>query len=498
MEIPLQPQSKPGFLEVLKLSWPASVTMLNTTLLKFVDGLMVSHVGPGPFSAQFLAGMAAFIPESLILGILTVINTYVSQNLGAGRYRRTAQYAWAGMAVAFGAALLILPLAFFGDSIFGLLKHEEQALETMYFRYMVISILVTLPTRVLEQFFFGIHRPRIVLYASLLTNGMNVGLNYVLIFGKLGFAPMGLEGAAIGSLISWIVQFVLLGAVYLAKPMDRKYGTRMVRAAKWRHCKDLLKTGWPAGLQMCNDMLSWSLCVAVLAGTFGQAHRAATTIAMRYLGLAFMPAVGIGIATTAIVGRYIGKGQLDLARKRTHSALLAAMGYMGLCGLLFWLFADPMVHFFNNVIPSADLSAEQARALGDDILAAGRNVMLCAALFQLFDAAAIVYVGALRGSGDTRWPMLITISTSWVVILGGGLAMVHFAPQLKSAGPWIAASVYMILIGILLGWRFESGAWKKINLLGKAHRARTTAIVDPLAGIPEVAAAEEPSDIETD
>jgi len=438
---------------VLHMAWPASVAMLGTTIIKFVDAAMVSRVGPEPFAAQFLAGMTAFVPEALILGLLTVINTYVSQNLGAGRYRRAGQYAWAGMAVAFGSAMLIALLFFFSDKMFAMIGHPEQALESMYFKYMIVAVLVTLPSRVLEQFFFGIHRPRVVLVASVIANLLNIGINYVLIFGKFGAPAMGLQGAAIGSVTAWVIQFLILMGIFLAPSMHRKFGTRMVKATRWLHCKDILRVGWPAGVQLCNDMLTWSVCVAVLAGEFGMAHRGATTIAMRYIGLAFMPAVGIGIATTALVGRYIGLRKPDIARKRAHQGVVTAMIWMGGCGVMFWIFRYQMARFF----------AQGAEA--DEIVRIGAQIMICAAIFQISDAVGIVYIGALRGAGDTKWPMFITLFLSWVIIVGGGVAAVKLAPQLTSLGPWIAASVYVIVMGAAVAWRFESGAWRKIDLL---------------------------------
>ncbi|MDP6637389.1 MAG: MATE family efflux transporter [Phycisphaerae bacterium] len=444
------------------MAWPASVAMLGTTIIKFVDGLMVSKVGPAPFSAQFLGGMSAFVPEALILGLLTVINTYVSQNVGAGRYKRAGQYAWAGLAVAFGTALLISTLWFFSDTMFGLIGHKEHALESMYFKYMIVAVLVTLPTRVLEQFFFGIHRPRIVLFASVVANALNIGINYVLIFGKFGAPRMGLEGAAIGSVIAWVVQFLILLPIFLSHRFHDKFGTRLVKATRWRHCKEILGVGWPAGVQLCNDMLTWSVCVAVLAGKFGGAHRAATTIAMRYIGLAFMPAVGIGIATTALVGRYIGLRQPDIARKRAHQGVIVAMVWMGMCGVAFWAFRYQMAWLFAK----SDMIARTAQtASPHEIVRIGVQIMICAAVFQLSDAVGIVYIGALRGSGDTRWPMFVTLGLSWCIIVGGGFAIVMLIPQLESLGPWIAASAYVIVMGAVMAWRFESGAWRKIDLL---------------------------------
>jgi len=463
----LSHSSKPGggFAEVLRMAWPASVAMLGTTIIKFVDGVMVSKVGPAPFSAQFLGGMSAFVPEALILGLLTVLNTYVSQNVGAGRMKRAGQYAWAGMAVAFGSAAIISTLWFVSDAMFAAIGHEEHMLESMYFKYMIVAVLVTLPTRVMEQFFFGIHRPRIVLAASVAANLLNIGINYVLIFGKFGAPAMGLQGAAIGSVTAWAVQFAILFPIFLSHRMHAKYGTRLVKSTRWSDCKDILRVGWPAGAQLCNDMLSWSLCVAILAGSFGLAHRTATTIAMRYIGLAFMPAVGIGIATTALVGRYIGLRQPDIARKRAHQGVITAMAWMGMCGVLFWAFRYPMVWLF--AITDSTIQADQI----DEIVRIGAQIMICAAVFQLSDAVGIVYIGALRGSGDTKWPMFVTIALSWSIIVGGGFVAVMLAPQLESLGPWIAASAYVIVMGAAMAWRFESGAWRKIDLL---HRGPTT------------------------
>lgn len=487
-QLPEKPREGWGFGEVLRLSWPASLTMLNTTMLKFVDGLMVSFVGPAPFSAQFLGGMFSFVPESFAIGILMVVNTYVSQNLGAGRLRQTGLYAWGGMAIAMVFACCIAPLALVAGPLFAMFGHsaEVTALETMYFRYMVISALVTLPTRVLEQFFFGIHRPRIVLVASVFANGFNVLANYALIFGKFGFPAMGLEGAAIGSVVSWVLQFVLLLAVFLAPSLRITYATNLFRAVRLRHCLDLVRVGWPAGVQLCNDIASWTLFQAALIGPMGTEHLAASTAAMRYMGISFMPAVGIGVAATAIIGRCIGQGRPDLARRRAHAAVTAAMVYMGVCGILFTIFRHALVRFFVHVGPDEAAQAEV-------IVGIGTKILVCAAVFQLFDAVGIVFIGALRGAGDTRWPMGVTIVLSWGLVMGGGAAAVLLLPQLSSVGPWLAASLYVVVLGAVMAWRFESGAWRKIDLLGRLG-AGVAAPLPPSPIVPAEAPPPPPAD----
>lgn len=462
--------------EVLRLSIPASLTMLGTTVIRFVDGLMVARLGGTlgavSISAQSAAGISAFAFEAFALGMLTVVNTYVGQNLGAKRYRLCGTYAWAGIRIALLAAIVLMPLVLLAGPIFNLYDHppEIRQLEIMYFRYMILACFFTLPAAVLESFFFGLHRSGTVFAVSIISNTANVVVNYALIYGKFGLPRMELQGAAIGSMIAWALRLVILLALFLRPSIRRTFQTHKLSRTRWSHCLDIFRVGWPAGVTLGNDVFTWSVFMNLLVARFGMAHFTATSIAFRYIPLSFMPAIGIGVAATAIAGRYIGQGRHDLARSRTHTALKVAMVYMGICGLAFFVFGEQMVEFFLHIVPDAGGNG-MSHELISSAVHIGRYVMICAAVFQLFDAVGIVYIGALRGAGDTRWPMLVVILLSWSIIIGGGYAMVRGLPQLKSIGPWIAGSVYVIILGILMAWRFETGKWQKIDLL---HRPAGT------------------------
>ena len=479
-----------GLGEVLRISWPASVSMLNSTLMRFVDALMVSFVGAIPFSAQFMASMTAFIPESFAVGVLMVVNTYVAQNYGAGRIERCSQYAWAGLRLAGGFCLVIAPLALLARPIFTLMGQGPDAgqppelieQEIMYFRYVVLAIFFTLTARPIEQFFYGIHRPRIVLVGSIVANVLNIFGAYALIFGSHAIAGhwhgwfgwqvefpfewegRGLEGAAIAMVASWIAYFLLLLIVFLSGPIHRQFHTRTATRICWGDIKDIFRTGWPAGVQFVHDIGPWVFMTA-LVSSFGWEHLAATSVAMRWMPLSFMPALGIGVAATALVGKYLGAGRPDLARRRTHTALKVTLVYMGLCGLAFLIFREEMVRFFVMVLPGEPGQMEQTPEQVEQIVRIGGWVMVCAALFQLFDAVGITYISALRGAGDTLGPMFIVICTSWTLVVGGGVLAVKFLPQLGSVGPWIAGSAYVVALGLLMAWRFERGGWRNIDLL---------------------------------
>jgi multidrug resistance protein, MATE family len=257
---------------------------------------------------------------------------------------------------------------------------------------------------------------------------------------------------------------MLLG-VFLSARIARDFGTRKSHRPEGQCLRDLLRVGWPAGVSFVNDVLPWTIFQNYIVALFGEAHLGATAIAFRYIPLSFMPAVGIGVAATAIVGRFMGMGRPDLARRGTHSALRIAITYMGVCGLVFGLFGEQLVRFFIQIEPSAAATAASA-ALREQIIGIGGKVMICAAFFQLFDAVGIVFSSALRGAGDTRWPMMVLVTLSWTMVAGGSYAMTLFAPAMGSIGPWLACSAYVVVLGAAMAWRFERGRWAKIRLVG--------------------------------
>ncbi|MCK4913539.1 MAG: hypothetical protein KAS69_02945, partial [Planctomycetes bacterium] len=167
------------------------------------------------------------------------------------------------------------------------------------------------------------------------------------------------------------------------------------------------------------------------------------------INVSVMPIVGIAAALTAAVGKAIGEGKKHVAIKQTSVCLKVGLVYMGLIGICFFVFRNSLMAFWSS---------------DDKVIAAGVNILICAAIFQVFDAATIIYNGALRGAGDTVWLMFCP-TVGGVVILGiGGFLTARFFPQLGSLGPWMAATASIIAIGSANRWRFKSNKWKKIDL----------------------------------
>ncbi len=490
---PAAPAEKPRhpLVEMLFIAAPTIITMTSYTVMQFFDGFMVSRYGTTGdvnVAAQGNGGMTVWLAMSVILGLIGVINTYVSQNLGAGTPERGPAYAWNGLWISAAMALLMLPYAAFVPDIFRWLGHEGDllTLETQYARVLCYGAFFTLASRALSNFYYGIHKPTMIMCCALGANVVNVFLNTMFIYGRdgvpdgwsagwllqpaawlartLDIAPMGVAGAALATIIGTSLEFFIPFAVFVSRKFNRLFQTRRAWRPSWPHIRDILKIGWPAGLMFGNEMICWGYLMVGLLPAGGEAagedpvmHTSAGWIALRYMHLSFMPAVGMSIAVTVIVGKCMGMGRPDLAAKRARLGLAVTLGYMAICAISFVVFRDPMIRVFIDENLPADKIA--------DLVRIGSGVMIAAAVFQLFDALGITLSGALRGAGDTVWPGVVTVILAWALLIGLGHAMIALFPTLGSLGPWIAASAYIIALGLALLYRFLLGPWKSIKLV---------------------------------
>lgn len=457
--------------ELINVAVPAVVTMTSYTVMQFVDKQIVSRVGSEELTGQGNGGIAAFVFAGAFIGGLGVINTYVSQNLGADKPKAGPAYAWNGMWICLLAWVLVLlpaaaalPWVFqFMRGTFGLTvpPGEVPRLEALYGRILLAGMLFMLLARAVGHFFYGVHRPAIVMVAAIVANLVNVVLCYALVLGELGMPRMGLAGAAISTVIGGFVEFLIPLAVFLSRKYHREYGTRAGWALSFRHIKELCKIGWPAAAMSGNEILCWWIFISGFLPSFdteesGPVNAHAGQVALQYMHLSFMPAVGMSIAMTSVVGKQVGAGRLDLARRRTWQGLGLTAAYMVVCAGCFVVFREPMMRVF----VSEDSTAYPPEQI-ERIIKIGAGVLIIAAGFQLFDAVAIALSGALRGAGDTVWPGVVTIVLSWTLIVAGGWAMVKYVPQLGSYGPWLGAAAFLVALSAAFFWRFISGAWER-------------------------------------
>jgi MATE family multidrug resistance protein len=298
----------------------------------------------------------------------------------------------------------------------------------------------------ISAFFRGIGDTRTPLYATLAANGLNVVLDYGLIFGHFGLPAWGVVGAAAATAIAeWLYFFVLLWML-MRPSIRREFQTHWV-PPNLDSLRRLLRTGLPIGGQWLLEMLSFAVFLTMVA-RMGDAPMAASQAFIALLSLSFMQATGLGIAVSTLVGRYIGARTPEAAFHAYRSGMKLTLVLSGSIAVLYWIAPGALMGIFSD---------------DPEVLALGGSLLAIGALFQFFDAFGIMTDGALRGAGDTRWPFVVRFAMAWGLFLP--LAW-FFGFHLDGGlvGAWIGGMVYVIVLTFYLVWRFWSGAWQSIRI----------------------------------
>lgn len=448
---------------VIAMSIPVVVTMMSRAVMDVVDYTMLTGLHQPEAQAAILPSqIIVFAFIILGMGMASMVNTFASQCLGRNDLPAAASYAWQVVYIAAVFAIVALALRFVLPALIAAIGHEPgvQTLELAYTRVALLTVGPTLASYGLGWFFIGVHRPWPTMWSAIEANVVNIAVNYVLIFGHLGFEPMGIAGAAWGTLAAVTYRSLRLGLLLIAPSVNDSFRSRSVWRPSRRRLTDLCRVGLPFSVQMFCEVLVWAVFVSVLIGrTFGTLHLIATNTAWQYMRIAFMPAMGLGQAVQALVGKSIGAGRHDRAIRQVRIAATLVLGYMFILSLIYAAEGGALIALFND---------------NPEVVAIGSKVMLCTAVFLLFDAISVTYASALRGAGDTFVPSVFFAVSHWVVIVGGGWVVARTFPQLGSVGPWMAAAVLIIVTAIFMWWRWHGRTWMKLDLFQADRAAEPT------------------------
>ena len=441
--------------QLLVLALPIMAMTVSRMLMGFIDFVMVSQLGTTAQAAISPCTMLVFTIACLGMGIAHSAQTFVSQADGRGEPHRAGGYAWQSLYFAGIAALIAWPVAVTTPHWYGVIgrlgSHTDGmlALEIEYTRIAMWWVPLGVLSMGLDGFFMGIQRPRVTLIAVLASLVTNAVGNYALIFGHLGFPEMGMAGAAIATVVGWGVRAAILVLAILAPDMHSRYNTRRSLAWSPENMRGMFRVGGPTALQWLVDIGAWLVFLAVIMPSYGVEVAAASNAGLQFMHLSFMPALGIGIALCSQVGFAIGAGKPEEAVAKSKIAMRLTGIYMGAIGLLF-VFGGRWLIWLVNKDPA--------------VIDAGVWVLIGAAIFQIFDAMCITYTNALRGAGDTRWPAAAFLVCCWVIFIGGGKLVAWLAPGLGLIGPWAMCALYIVVLGLLLRYRWYGGHWRKIRL----------------------------------
>ena len=432
-----------AFLPMLRLALPVITAELGWMTMGVVDTLMVGPLGPPALGGTGI-GSTLFIAIGIFgMGLLLGLDTTVSQAFGAGRRDECDRWLVAGLWL---AALATIPLAgglWFvnrGLPAFGfhpdVLRHVEA-----YFPIVGLSLPPLLFYAALRRYLQSLSRAGAIAFTLVSANVVNVIVNWVLIYGIGPFPELGVRGAAWATVVSRLYMVAVLGWVAWRLHRHGPSGPLSL-AVPWARLRHLLVLGGPAAAHLTFEVGVFS-AVTAIAGQLQPDSLAAHHIALNIASVVFMVPLGISAAAAVLVGQHIGRGDPHGAERAGWAAILLVLGVQ----------ATAAVAFLS--IPATFIRAFTSEAT---VVAIGVQLLGIAAAFQLFDGLQVTTTGALRGLGETRVPMLVSLVGYWFSGLPLGWWLC-FRGGYGVQGLWIGLATSLALVGttLLVLWRVRIG-----------------------------------------
>lgn len=454
--------------ETFKLAWPLALANLLQMLVHAVDVIFVARLGEHELAASAL-GIALFgLLMWAFSGLAGMVAALIAEELGRRRHavrevRRTVRM---GLWLAVLTGLVGMAICWFGEAIMLATGQEAPLAERAgdFLRIILWAMIPMIAASVLRNFVSALGRP---VFATAITGVALVASvigNYAFVFGHFGAPAMGLEGSALASVTTALVQ---LASYAVAILLDRRLRRYRIFGNWWRpeweRFVELTRLGLPVMVIIIAEAGLFS-AAALLMGRIGESELAGHTIALQVAALAFQIPFGVGQAATIRVGYHYGA--------QNHTAIGRA-GWVGIAigGGFMCLTAAAMIFAPELLLR---IYVDPALAANATMVGFAVRYMKVAAAFQLFDGVQAVAAGALRGLQDTRAPMLIAVFSYWVPGLGTALWLGFYTP-FEGTGVWIGLAAGLTFAAFLLGFR-----WARRERLGLADRNRAGSI-KPLA-----------------
>lgn len=438
---------------LLALAGPIIVAQLANTAMGFVDTVMAGRVGARDLAAVAL-GNSIWVPLLLLMGgILLATTAKVSRKVGAGSYALIGplvrQALWLALAIGLSAALLL-----FSARPLLLLMQVEAALADTAMGYLQ-AVAPGFPAlalfQVLRGFSDGLGSTRPTMVIGLLGLLLNIPLNYIFIYGKLGLPAMGGVGCGWATaLVLWFMLGAMLWWVHWAPLYKSSRLFEHLEGPQWPAIRALLSLGLPIGIAIFAEASIFSV-IALLIGSLGASVVAGHQVALNFSSMVFMIPYSLAMATTVRVGQALGRGAPRDARFSAGVAMATALVY-ACCSasLMLWLRGDIARLYTPNA----------------EVLAVAGALLMYSALFQFSDAIQVTAAGALRGYHDTRATMLITLLAYWGIGLPIGYSLglsELLGPPSGPAGLWQGLVIGLTCAAVLLGVRLQRIARRQIR-----------------------------------
>ena len=440
-----------GIKPMMQIAFPLMISTSTVAIMLFIDRLYLRQVSQEAMNASLSGGLTSFAFQSFFIGIIGFSTALVAQNYGARQFHNCPRVLTQTIVFSCCSVPLILALIPAGRwvlAIVGLSDGEVLQAQT-YLTILMAGTGLDLFRNSLNSYFGGLGQTKVVLLATFVMAIANVSANYILIFGKLGFPPLGIEGAAYGTVFAWFTGLVTLCVVYLKQIRFPEFQLLDSFQFDLEILKKLVRFGFASGLEIALLIFAIDLMILTLK-SYGADVSTAITVGLTWIQTLHIPVIGLEIGTMSLVGRFIGARDTDSVSDSVFSGLLLASSYASIAALAFLFATDTMVLMF----------------LESDSSTTTLNLAIWGTQLNAFIIFVIswsgILGGALRGAGDTYGAMTIFATFWWFQFF-----LMFILVRLVKLGPDDVLAIHifsspLLLIAMMI--RFRSGVWRKFDL----------------------------------
>lgn len=433
---------KDNFSKTFSLAFPVMLSQLGQVLVGVADSMMVGRLGAEPLAAASLANSIFFVVLMFGIGVSMSITPLVAMADGKNNPKRISRLFNHGFVINMASGtMLFLLIVLFSP----LLHHLNQPQEVVvlaipYLAIITFSLLPFMLFQTFKQFAEGLSQTKQAMYITLLCNAINVFLNWVMIYGNLGFPALGLNGAGWATLISRVLMggFMLYYMLKSKRYLPYNISFR-IRKLSFPMLTKMLKIGVPTGFQFIFEVGAFSTA-AIMMGWIGVTALAAHQIAINLASISYMMASGLSTAAMIRVGNQLGRNDIRTLREAGFTTFLMVAIFMSATAFIFILFREFLPSLYIDDLEVIKMSA---------------TLLVIAGLFQLSDGIQVVGLGALRGMADVRVPTIVTLVAYWIIGLPLGYVF-GFLLDMKEVGIWYGLLIGLTITGVLLLFRFHS------------------------------------------
>lgn len=444
-----------GQKELLELALPMIIATACDGIMTFTDRLFLAKVGSEQMNASLAGGIALQMLTFFFIGLIGYTTALTAQYMGAGEKHNSSRTAFQGILIVLIAWPLIILIKPYLSSLFGWLNTPESqiAYQIEYISVLAWGVVFTLLRHTLSCYFVGIGRTKIVMQATVAAMVTNVVLDYVLIFGKFGFQPMGITGAALATVSGSVVATIILFSTYIGHKNNIEFSVSKSFRFSAEIMKKLLYFGSPAGFELFLNFIAFFFMVALFQGQ-GDVASTATTIMFNWDMVSFIPLIGIETSVTSLVGRYMGAGRPQVAHRAALSGIKTGIFYSIVILILFVFIPKTLVLVFQPDAPSQ---------IFDNAFPIAISMIRIASLYVLAEAVIVAIIGALRGAGDTHFTMIVSVAAHWAFVPILYLCLNVFNMSVPFS--WFILVLFFLIFSLILVLRFKSGKWKQIKVI---------------------------------